>query len=88
MLGTPVVASRVGGIPEIVRHEDTGLLVPEREPEALASGILRVIGEPGLGGRLNEAGRALVMKSFSVDAMVEGTLAVYRKVLSRGLAPD
>jgi len=82
VLGTPVVASAVGGIPEIVRDGETGLAVPPREPEALANAIARVLTEPGLGRRLNERGRALVEESYSVDAMVDGTLNVYERVLA------
>jgi glycosyltransferase involved in cell wall biosynthesis len=80
VLGTPVVASAVGGIPEIVVDGETGLAVPPREPRALAEAIARVIREPDLGRRLNERGRALVEKRYSVDAMVDGTLNVYERV--------
>jgi glycosyltransferase involved in cell wall biosynthesis len=82
VLGTPVVASAVGGIPEIVVNGETGLAVPPRDPVALANAIARVIQDPEYGRRLNERGRALVEKSYSVDAMVDGTLNVYERVLA------
>jgi len=82
VLGTPVVASEVGGIPEVVENEVTGLLVPPREPKALAAAIVRLIRDRALGERLNRAGRSRVAERFSVDAMVEGTLGVYERVLA------
>jgi glycosyltransferase involved in cell wall biosynthesis len=81
-LGTPVVASRVGGMPEIVIDGETGLNVPPRDPEALAAAIARMIREPGMARGLNDRARALVEKRYSVDAMVEGTLNVYERMLS------
>jgi glycosyltransferase involved in cell wall biosynthesis len=82
VLGTPVVASRVGGIPEIVKDGETGLSVPPRDPAALGAAIARMITEPKLAARLNAAGRALVEERYSVDAMVDGTLNVYERVLA------
>lgn len=78
--GVPVVASRVGGLPEIVRHEETGLLV-ENSSGAIAAAVTRLLEEPGLAGRLAANGRALVEQRFTIERMVEGTLSVYRKVL-------
>jgi glycosyltransferase involved in cell wall biosynthesis len=86
VLGTPVVASRVGGIPEVVLDGKTGLLVPPKDPEALAGAIVAVLSDRDLGRRLNAEGRALVEKRFSVDAMVNGTLDVYERVLSGEVA--
>jgi glycosyltransferase involved in cell wall biosynthesis len=76
--GRPIVASAVGGIPEIVRDGETGLLVPPRDSEALARAVLRVLGDSGLAQRLGEAARAHVSERFSVAAMTAGNLAVYR----------
>ena len=73
--------SAVGGIPEIVRDGETGILVPPRDPAALARAVLDLLGDPERGARLNRAGRELVRKSYCVEAMVEGTLSVYRRVL-------
>lgn len=79
--GTPVVATGAGGIPEIVIDGETGLLVPVRDPDALAEAVVRMLDEPGLAGRCRTAGHLRVREKFSVDAMVEGTLAVYRDLL-------
>lgn len=82
-LGRPVVASRVGGIPEAVVHGETGLLVPPGDPDALARAVRRLADDPALARRLGEAARRRVREKFSADAMVEGTLEVYRSVLER-----
>jgi glycosyltransferase involved in cell wall biosynthesis len=65
-LGTPCVATAVTGIPEAVRDEDTGLLVPERDAGALASAIARLLAGRSLRVRLAEAARRLVAEEFDV----------------------
>ncbi|MEW6747633.1 MAG: glycosyltransferase [Planctomycetota bacterium] len=80
-LERPVVACAVGGIPEIVRDGMTGLLVPPRDPEALAAAVLALLAEPERARALAANAKRLVHESFSVDSMVEGNLAVYQKVL-------
>jgi glycosyltransferase involved in cell wall biosynthesis len=79
--GVPVVASRVGGLPEIVRDGETGLLV-ENDPAAAAAALGRILGDAEFARRLGEAGRRSVMEGFTVDQMVRRTMEVYRKVLS------
>jgi glycosyltransferase involved in cell wall biosynthesis len=80
--GLPIVASRAGGMPEIVHDGETGILVPPGDVAALTAAILRLLGDSGLRERLGAAGRALVLGEFSVDAMCAGNLAVYRRVLA------
>jgi glycosyltransferase involved in cell wall biosynthesis len=77
----PVVASAAGGLPEIIIHERTGLLVPPKEPAPLADAIVRVLHDRELGRRLAEAGRRRVEEHFSAESMVEGTIAVYDGVM-------
>ncbi len=79
--GVPVVASRVGGLPEIVEDAVNGLLV-ENTVESIAGAIRRLLDAPGEARRMGLAGRARVAASFTVEIMVEKTLAVYRKVLA------
>ena len=62
--GTPVVATDVSGIPELVEHEVNGLLVPPEDPEALADTLLRLHGDPALAARLAGAGRATVARAL------------------------
>jgi len=86
----PVVASAAGGLVEIIRHEETGLLVPPKQPRPLAEAVVRLLRDRELGRRLGEAGRRLVEREFSAASMVEGTLRVYHEVLneSEGAARD
>jgi glycosyltransferase involved in cell wall biosynthesis len=77
---TPVVASDAAGNPELVRHERTGLLVPGRDPAALAAGILRLLGDPGWARTLGQAGRVWVQERFSIDVKVRRLEALYRRL--------
>ncbi|MGI9265585.1 MAG: glycosyltransferase [Gammaproteobacteria bacterium] len=79
--GVPVVSTRAGGIPEAVRDEETGLLVSPGDASALADALQRLTGDEGLRRRLGEAGEALMRRDFSVAAMVDGNLEVYREIL-------
>jgi glycosyltransferase involved in cell wall biosynthesis len=81
-VGLPVVASRAGGIPEMVRDGTEGLLVPAGDAEVLADALARVLGDADLRRRLGEAARRRVDDAFLVDRMVEETLAVYRECLA------
>ncbi len=76
----PVVATAAGGVREIVRDGVDGLLSPPGDAEALATNLLRVLGESALRDRLMRAGRERI-RAFSVDRMVEGSLAAYCRAL-------
>ena len=65
-LGTPVVGTPVTGIPEVVRHDDTGLLVPERDPQALAAALADLLDDAALRTRLAGRARLLVEAEFDV----------------------
>jgi glycosyltransferase involved in cell wall biosynthesis len=79
--GVPVVASRVGGIPEAVADGASGVLVPPGDAAALTQAIRRLLANPELRQRLGHAASLRVQREFSVDAMVAGNLAVYRELL-------
>jgi glycosyltransferase involved in cell wall biosynthesis len=79
-LGRPVVATTVGGTPELVADGETGLLVPPRDVEALTAALKRVLDDDGLRRRLGEAGRRRVAEHFSSEAMTREILAVYDEV--------
>lgn len=79
--GLPVVATGVGGIPEAVRDGVTGLLVPPGDARALGVAIARLLADDGLRRAFGAAGRARVHAEFSLPAMVEGNLTVYRELV-------
>ncbi len=78
--GLPVVASRVGGVPEVVVEGETGLLVDPGDTEALASAILRLVEDHALRARLGAHGRERA-RSYSWDGLIPRILAVYREAL-------
>jgi glycosyltransferase involved in cell wall biosynthesis len=76
--GLPVVATRVGGIPEVVAEGETGLLVPAREPLALADALAELAGDPARRAIMGERARVKV-RDFSADRTAERTRAAYRE---------
>jgi glycosyltransferase involved in cell wall biosynthesis len=81
-LGVPVVATAVGGIPDVIDDGVTGRLVPPRDPDAMARALLEALGDPTR--RTAWAARAReAVAAFSDEAMVTRTLAAYREVLER-----
>lgn len=78
----PVIATAVGGVPEIVVSDQTGWLVPPENPEALADAITRLTQAPETAGQLARAGRAFYLEHLTDTRMVEQTLAVYQRCLA------
>jgi alpha-maltose-1-phosphate synthase len=78
--GTAVVASRVGGIPEVVVEGETGLLVPPADPGALAEAVNELIADPERAAAMGEAGRRRAVERFSWRAIAEQTVELYRSV--------
>jgi glycosyltransferase involved in cell wall biosynthesis len=76
----PVVATKVGGIPEVVINGETGLLVPPRNPSALARAILMLYSDKTLASRLGQKGYELVHRKFSAEAMADKVVRLYEKV--------
>ena len=81
--GVPVVATRVGGVSELVRDGIDGTLVEVGHPEQLAAAMLEMLDKPQLRRQMGEAGRVRIRKSFSVDSMVAQTEDLYVRLLSR-----
>jgi len=95
----PVVATAVGGIPEVVADGVSGLLVPPASPDALADALIRLARSPSLRQRFGDAGYEIVAERFSIDAQVHRIQALYDEELQRagalaalggsnGTAPD
>ena len=78
-IGTPVVSTRAGGLPEMLEG-GAGILVPPRDPEALAGGVAQVLDRPEVAARL-VASASQRVASFSADAMAAGVLQVYRSIV-------
>ena len=78
--GKPLVASRVGGLPEIVRPGETGLLVAERDSEALARAIETLARDPGLRAAMGDAGRRTMLEEMSWDVVGERFESVFGRV--------
>jgi len=85
--GVAIVAARAGGIPEAVADGANGRLVEPGDTDALARRVIELAQDPDERARLGAGGRRRVAERFSVDAMVDGNLAVYRAVLAeRGVS--
>lgn len=80
--GLPVVGTRVGGIPEVIVHEENGLLVPAQRPSALADALVRLIENAGRRKEMGQRGRDFVRR-FSKEAMVEQHRRLYHTTLTR-----
>jgi hypothetical protein len=77
--GVPVIASNVGGLPEVIRHGENGLLV-ENDEEAIRRAIRELQEDPERARRIGDAARQTVMERFTVEQMVRRTMDVYRQV--------
>lgn len=77
----PVVATRVGGLPEVVRDGESGIVVPPRDPAALAAALARLLGDAGLRNRLADGAAHMVETVLSWDSIAAATSEVYRSVL-------
>ncbi|KRC84565.1 D-inositol 3-phosphate glycosyltransferase [compost metagenome] len=83
--GLPIVGTAVGGVPEIVKHAETGLLVPYGDVEALRGALAALVADKALRERMGRAGEAYVRgeKKFKITGMAEGMESAYRRWLAR-----
>jgi glycosyltransferase involved in cell wall biosynthesis len=84
---TPVVATRVGGIPHIVENDQTGILVPYGDVPALAHALRRLLGDEGMRVRFGAEARRLARERFQLSTIVQQTVHVYQSVIT-GVASD
>ncbi|ACX75036.1 glycosyltransferase, group 1 family [Fibrobacter succinogenes subsp. succinogenes S85] len=80
-LGLPIVASNVGGIPDVVVNGESGILVPEKDPVALANAFKRLEADPTLIQKLLAGARKRIDKCFTWDGIIERQVEVYKKVV-------
>jgi glycosyltransferase involved in cell wall biosynthesis len=78
---TPVVATRVGGVPDVVREGDDGFLVDPGDTDALAERLERLASDPQLRERMGEAARSRVLSRYAVDRLVDDVDRLYRSLL-------
>jgi glycosyltransferase involved in cell wall biosynthesis len=81
-LGRPVVATAVGGTPEAVEHGVTGLLVPRRDPEALAKALIELLLDPKRRERMGRAAAERARTAFDEERLVGALLEAYREAAS------
>jgi hypothetical protein len=79
----PVIGCRIGGIPEVVNDEVTGILVPPEDSRSLADAILKLANDPGLRSAMGKAGRAWVEERFSIETFAENTVSFYRSIIEK-----
>jgi glycosyltransferase involved in cell wall biosynthesis len=82
-LGLPIVASNIGGIPDVVIDGESGILVPEKDPVALADAFKRLAENPSLIEKLLGGARKRINDCFTWDGIIERQVEVYKKVVSR-----
>ena len=84
----PVVATNVGGVPEVVLDGDTGILVPPRDPVQLARGIIRLLKDNSLAFQMAECGYQRLKACFDIRETVSKTEHLYKELLERKLCGD
>lgn len=77
----PVVSTKITGIPELIRHEETGLLIPPRDPQAISDAVIRLIDDPAQAHQYAKAGRRLVVEKFNLAANVSALNRIFQSHL-------
>ena len=78
----PVIGSRVGGIPELIEDDATGLLIPPQDPVALATAMEKIISQPDAAARMAQAGYELARRDLAIDGKMSLLVASYRKAIA------
>jgi glycosyltransferase involved in cell wall biosynthesis len=81
--GLPVIASRVGGLPEVVTDGDNGLLIPPKDPEALAEALARLLANPALAKKMGENARRHVREHFSLERLGWEINGIYEELVEK-----
>lgn len=81
--GRPVVATRVGGLPDLIADGTTGFLVPPGDAGSLAAAILRILRDPDAAGRVGNAARAVAQARFPVERLLSDVEGLYARLLAR-----
>jgi glycosyltransferase involved in cell wall biosynthesis len=81
--GRPVIATRVGGLPDLIAEEETGLLVPPGDRDGLATAVLRLLKDPETACRMGQSARAMVQEHFSVQRLIVDMENLYHQLLAQ-----
>jgi len=79
----PVIATRVGGVPEVVEEGETGFLFPVGDVEAMADAAIRILNDPQTGRRMGKRGRELAIERFTTDKIIPQYEALYASLLNK-----
>ena len=82
--GKPIVATKVGGTPEAILDEETGILVPSRDSDAMSKALVKLVDSPDMCNELGLGGRRRALENYSVNTYVERLDTIYQKYSSRG----
>ncbi|MEZ5065230.1 MAG: glycosyltransferase [bacterium] len=85
--GLPLVATRVGGVPDLIEDGVNGFLTEPRDPRSLADAMLRVLADPAVAARMGDASRRIVTERFHVDRMVRAYEDLFAELLTRKRVP-
>jgi glycosyltransferase involved in cell wall biosynthesis len=80
--GLPIIATAVGGIPDIIQHDRNGLLIPPDDAGALREAVLRLLADPDLAARLGRQARADAEQRYSIETITDAYLALYARISS------
>ena len=80
--GLPVIASNVGGIPSLIEHGKTGILIEPESPSVLARDLMELLGDEKRLREMGNAGREFALQHYGADTMVDKTLSLYRRFVS------
>ena len=78
--GIPVIATRLGGVTEIIEHDTTGILVPSQDRKSLSEAMIRMLSSPSLRHRLTTEARKKVEQKYQLNQMISSTLNVYQEL--------
>ena len=87
LMERPMIATRAGGMPEVVIDGETGLLVPVRDPQGLAAAMLRLLDDPEYARALGRAGRARMLERHTIQRTIDGVVDAYREVARERALP-
>jgi colanic acid/amylovoran biosynthesis glycosyltransferase len=81
--GLPAISTRLVGIPDLIHHEETGLLVEPNKPAQLADAMARLMHDPALSARLSDKGQQLLKQTFDLDNCLEPLIEQFRHSLAK-----